>query len=138
MKKTTILLLLVTISGLACIKNNNKPACSIQVCTNLFASITIHFTDNQGQAIAVSNFQAINLRTGMQTGSSAATSNLMPGYYIVADDTDLKNLSTDGDNIQVTATNPTNNQTKTVTVKVGGGCACHISKISGPDQVIFN
>jgi hypothetical protein len=136
MKKIFTLFLIVLL-GAACNKNSSKPACSPQLCTSLFASITIHFTDSHGQAVDVTNYRALDLRTGLQTGGSAATANLLEGYYIVADDTDLKNLATEGDDIRVTATNPATNETKIAIIKVAGGCLCHVSKVSGTDHVIF-
>jgi hypothetical protein len=46
--------------------------------------------------------------------------------------------STDGDIIKVSATDPATNQTKSVNMKISGGCNCHVAKISGPDTVKFD
>jgi hypothetical protein len=63
---------------------------------------------------------------------------LVLGYYIVATDNNKMDYSTDGDIIKASATDPATNQTKTVNLKISGGCNCHVAKISGPDTVKFD
>ena len=70
-------------------------------------------------------------------GSEVDTVNFK-GNYAVVTDSDTKNLSPKGDTIDVSAVNPRTNQKKTVQFVVSGGkCACHIEKISGPEEVVF-
>ncbi|GAC1310826.1 MAG: hypothetical protein NVSMB24_28880 [Mucilaginibacter sp.] len=138
-KKLPVLLLFVLVLFYCCNKGKIRPSCSPQVCTDIFTSIGIHFVDKQGQPISVQNFQAINLRTHASVGPTlAGYGTLVIGYYIIADDGDLSKLSTAGDDIQVSGTDPATNQTKTVTIKIAGGCTCHVSKISGVDQIMFD
>ncbi|MBS1527610.1 MAG: hypothetical protein JST19_18325 [Bacteroidetes bacterium] len=122
----------------ACKKNLQNNACGTQVCTALFATVMVHFADNQGDPIAVSNFEVFDLSTNKQIQPGLANYDLVKGAYIIANDNELKDLSTDGDNIRVTGTNPATGQTKTAIFKVAGGCNCHVTKISGPDTIQFD
>jgi hypothetical protein len=133
-------LFLVIACCVACDKNQQKSAgCTAQICTDIFVSINIHFTDNTGKLINVQNFTAIDQRTHLALQGKYPITVPVPNTkdYLVADDSMLSQLSTDGDDILITATNPTTNQTKTVTLKISGGCNCHVAKISGVDTVAF-
>ncbi|MDB5132763.1 MAG: hypothetical protein JWR02_2512 [Mucilaginibacter sp.] len=137
--KLPVLLLLVLVLFYCFNKGRVKPVGSPTACTDIFASIGVHFVDKQGQSISVQNFQAIDLRTRSSIGPMlAGYGTLVKGYYIIADDGDLSKLLTAGDDIQVSGTDPATNQTKTVTIKIAGGCTCHVSKISGADQITFD
>jgi len=136
-KKFSVLLLILL--SLGCNKNKIQPNCPAQICTDIFASIGIHFVNSLGQPIAVQNYQTIDMRTHLNIGSTQTGYGLLAlGYYIIADDGDLQKLSTEGDDIQVSGTDPATNQSKTAIVKIAGGCNCHVSKISGPDQIMFD
>ncbi|RCH54324.1 hypothetical protein DJ568_13615 [Mucilaginibacter hurinus] len=114
--------------------------CADVICTENFASVTIKFADKHGEGIAVNKYSAVNQRTGdtIRT-ASAAISNTIAGVYFVVDDGWTKKLSEAGDDIKISGTNPGTGQTKTAVVKVKGGkCACHVEKISGPDQIQFD
>lgn len=133
-----MLLLLVLICS-ACTKNQQKSACGTQLCSDIFMSTGVHFTDNKGNPIAVQNFSAMDQRTQLNIGNTQTGFGTMAvGYYIIADDGDLKKLSTDGDNILISGTDPATHQTKTAMVKIQGGCSCHVAKLSGPDTLAFN
>jgi hypothetical protein len=137
MRKILTLLMFILL-GTACHEGNVKPGCPLVACTDIFASIGVTFVDSAGQPIAIQNFQAIDLRTNLRIIPEVQTALLIRGFYIIADDSDLKDLSTDGDDIQVSATNPLTHQTKTVIFKIAGGCNCHVTKLSGPDQIKFD
>jgi len=125
--------------GSACGKLSDHPGCKTQICTQIFATIGINFTDNTGKPIGVIDFNAMNQRTHLKLLRTIPQNEmLMIGYYVVADDGMKSQLSTEGDDILITATNPATHQTKTVTLKVSGGCNCHVAKISGPDTVAFD
>jgi len=135
-KKFFILLFIVTCY--ACNKRQQEQTkCGSKICTTIFASITVQFIDNQGQPASIKDLQLVNLRT-----NSSYVVGQIPepccGFYSVASDSELGNFSTEGDDVQVTATSITTNQTKTFVVKIAGGCACHISKVSGPDKIVFD
>ncbi len=137
-KSLSILLLSIVLLS-ACSKNKpQKPACGSQVCTAIFATVGIHFTDKQGNAIAVENFTVFNLSSNKILTPGVPNLDLVKGYYIIASDSDKQDFSTDGDNIRVSATDPATNQTKTATFKISGGCNCHVGKLSGPDTLAFD
>ena len=132
------MLLMIVISS-ACVKNQPKTGCGTQICTKIFVSTSVHFTDNKGQPVAVQNFSATNQRTHLKLMRTIPQNEMLVlGYYIVANDSMLDQLSTDGDDILLTATYPATNQTKTAIVKVSGGCNCHVAKLSGPDIIAFD
>ena len=139
MNKNLPILLLSMVLLSACSKNKpQKPACGSQVCTAIFATVGIHFTDKQGNAIAVENFSVFNLSSNKPLTPGVPNLDLVKGYYIIASDSDKQDFSTDGDNIRVSATDPVTNQTKTATFKIAGGCNCHVGKLSGPDTLAFD
>ncbi|MDB5024464.1 MAG: hypothetical protein JWP78_2219 [Mucilaginibacter sp.] len=136
-KSFSILLLLVSLC--ACVKKQQKPSCAIQVCSDVFAIVTIKFLDKDGNQIAVDNYTALDQRTHeVLHDHKLLAPGAYPSYYEVADDSDLKKISADGDDISVTGTDPLTHQTKTAIVKVAGGCACHVNKLSGTDLITFD
>jgi hypothetical protein len=124
----------------SCTKTQQKQsACGTQVCTALFATITIKFLDKGGNQITVNNYTATDLRTNeVLHDNRILAPGTYPPYYDVADDSDLKKLSSEGDDIKISGTDPLTNQVKTAIFKVSGGCNCHVTKVSGPDQIQFD
>ncbi len=97
--------------------------------------ITVKFSDETGKTIIVKEFSAINKRTGKEMASSGQSDS---ANYVVASDSNKGDLSESGDVILVSATNPQTDQKKQAEFVIGSGpCACHISKISGPDLIVF-
>ncbi len=136
-KKLPIVLFIILCS--ACTKNQQKSACGTQVCTAIFASIGVSFKDKNNNPVSVTNFKVLDLRTNkVLTNVISTTANFVPGYWIVVDDSDLPDLTTAGDDVEVFATNPATGETKTVLFKIAGGCNCHVSKVSGPDIITFD
>jgi hypothetical protein len=86
----------------------------------------------------VKNYSAFNKRTqkNLVTGSQKVMNE--PGSYTIADDGMRAQLSTQGDEIVVSATHPTTGQIKTATFKISGGCNCHVERISGPQTITFD
>ncbi|MNK45554.1 hypothetical protein D3C87_643160 [compost metagenome] len=138
--KKTILALFIGLSVLSCKKNKAKSDCLDKMCTYEFRSVVFRFMDNKGEGAEVKDFSVINQRTGAKvTTNSSATSNLIKGAFIIVDDGNTRSLSEGGDNLKITGTSVQTNQTKSAIIKVSGGeCACHINKLSGPDQVAFD
>ena len=123
----------------SCTKSQQKnTACGTQVCSDIFMSVGIHYTDNKGEPIIVSNFTVFDVTSNKQLYPGLPTGELVVGYYTIASDSDIKDFSTGGDIIKVSATNPATGQTKTVNLKISGGCNCHVAKLSGPDTVAFD
>ncbi|MCC8423379.1 hypothetical protein [Mucilaginibacter sp. UR6-11] len=135
-----LFILLMIGSCLSCHKKSvQQSGCDAQVCTTLFAIIGIHFTDKNGTAIVVQNYTAVNQRTHLNMVNSNPPANPFGiGYYIVADDSAKSQLSTEGDEVLVSATNPATNQTKTTMFKITGGCKCHVEKVLGVDTLAFD
>jgi hypothetical protein len=125
--------------SLSCHKTQEQTGCGTQVCTALFANVGVHFADVNGNPISVLNFTAINQRTKATTVPENPTGGpASPGYYVVTDDNAKKDFSTEGDNVIVSGTSPTTGQTKTVTLKISGGCNCHVDKLSGETTLVFD
>jgi hypothetical protein len=133
-------LLLISILIIAgCGKNEQQQtACPTnQACTMVFASFNIHFTDNAGNPVNVSNFSAYNQRTKTNLIVST-TQPAALGAYIVANDNMRDQLLTEGDNILISGTYTATGQTKTTVVNISGGCNCHVAKTSGVDVIKFD
>jgi len=134
---TLFLLLLICFS---CNKNSQKSACGAQACTDLFGSVGVMFKDKDNNPVSVTKYSVVDLRTNDTLKKVLSpTANLIAGYEIVVDDSNLKDLSTGGDNLKVSGTNPATNQVATGIIKVSGGaCNCHVGWVSGPQTITFN
>lgn len=139
--KKLIIALLMGSALLSCKKKTTGDSdCENKICTEEFRSVTIQFVDNKGQVTEVKDFSVINQRTGEKVyANSAITANLSTGAYIVVDDGNTKSFSEEGDDLKITGTSEKTGQKKSAIIKVTGGkCACHINKISGPEQIAFD
>lgn len=136
-RRLSIFMLIVLCA--ACKKGQQTSACGTQACTALFTSIGVTFKDKNNNAVNVINYKVIDLRTNKEiTITPPPNIDVEPGYKVIIDDSSLKDLSSDGDSIQVTATNPATNEAKATLFKISGGlCNCHVSKLSGPDTIVF-
>lgn len=136
--KKALLVLAVTILLASCREAPVKlRECPDLVCTEQFVSFSIKFIKG-GQPIDVIDYSSVNQRTG-DTLASKKLDMQPAGIYLVADDNDVKNLAEKGDEIKITGTDSLTNETKTAIVKISGGkCACHVEKISGPEQISFD
>lgn len=140
MKTSTIkvaAILLATIGLSACSHKLNNDGCPPQMCTMEFATIGINITDKAGNPVNAKEVRVVNLRTNKVivpqglNGSDAAV-----GSYVVVTDSNKKDISTNGDDIKVTAT-AADGKTATATLKIIGSCNCHVKKISGPETIVF-
>jgi predicted membrane-bound mannosyltransferase len=139
MYRKFIILLIAVVLFSACTKTQQKnSACGTQVCTALFATVGVHFTDKQGSPMVIQDYTVFNVSSNKLIFSGAPNVDLVPGYYVVASDSNIKDFSSNGDNVKVSATDPATGQIKTVDFKISGGCNCHVAKISGPDTVAFD
>ncbi|WP_295721471.1 hypothetical protein [Mucilaginibacter sp.] len=141
MKKITYLLLLVTFLS-ACKTDKQKNGCGLQTCTANYAYLGIRFIDKESKPVSFSNFTAVNLRTNKSLTPLQYPPNInidfVAGFVLLASDANIKDFSTDGDDVKISATNTATSQTKTATLKIAGGCGCHVTKVSGPDKVVFD
>jgi len=134
MKLTNIFFSLLILTGLSsCEEKEILPEEQI-VCTLDFRTVSVRFKNAAGNYIAVSDFKSVVERTGVTLDTNNELGSL---YYTVASDLDKKKLSVAGENVNVTATNPSNGNVITAKFKIAGD-ACHISKISGPDEITVN
>jgi len=139
MKKIGLAILLVS-ALLSCKEKTTDTGCEDRICTEEFRSLVIKFVDNKAVGAEVKDFSVVNQRTGEKVyANSAAASSLVKGSFIIVDDGNTKSLSEAGDDLKITGTSVETNQTKSAIIKVKGGkCACHIEKVSGPEQIVFD
>jgi hypothetical protein len=138
MKRSLGVFIVVVLCLCAC-KKNTQTVCGTQVCTDLFATVGVHFVDKNNTPVTVTNYKVIDLRTNkIITQAIPEGYNYGSGYMEIVGDNDLKSFSTEGDNIQVSATNPETGQVITAIFKISGGCNCHVTKISGPNTIQFS
>ncbi|PAW93498.1 hypothetical protein CKK33_08340 [Mucilaginibacter sp. MD40] len=137
--KRLCILLLVLVCGLSACKKN-KGGCAAQVCTDEFASVGIVFTNSDGSAVALSDIEVINLRTNkpVQRPPMPPTIDYVAGFVLLANDNTKAEFSSKGDDVRVTVKSSQTDKVKSVTLKIAGGCNCHVSKLSGPDTVAFD
>lgn len=133
MKRLFVLSLLIV--AISSCKKGNQQACGVKACTYEFRSITINFVNNVGQPQNVNSFNAVNQRTGLEVERSPSPLSSLHTFTI-ADDSNISQFSTEGDNVLITA--KTLNQTKTAIVNIAGGCNCHVERKSGPQTVKFD
>ncbi|WP_162996543.1 hypothetical protein [Mucilaginibacter celer] len=138
MYKYLFLLLLIALMP-AC-KKHNQNGCPAKACTYVFASISVNFVDKDGKPVPAKDVKAINKRTGKQIIASSngpAVPGVGPNIFTIATDNNKNEFSADGDDVELTATNATTNQTKITLFKISGGCNCHIDKVSGPEKIVL-
>ena len=105
-----------------------------KICTTEFRMVRVQFKDTQGNNVTVTNFKAINKRTGILM--KQPDDDGLPGYYTVASDADLHTLSTKGDIIEVSARDVNTGKAISGSYVISGGAdACHIEKLSGPEVI---
>ncbi|MDN3549853.1 hypothetical protein [Mucilaginibacter aquaedulcis] len=140
MKKPLLFLLLIVVYS-TCSKKTYQSAapCNPGMCTMMFATVGVNFVDKAGNAVAIKDFKAVNLRSSkvIQTEATPASGE-NSGFHVIATDGNIKEFTIEGDEVKVTATNAATNQTQSITVKITGGCACHVAKVAGPDKVVFD
>jgi DNA-binding beta-propeller fold protein YncE len=123
----------------ACSKKLKTEGCPTgQMCTMEFAALTVNFVDKAGNAVTVKSVKVLNLRTNVAILAQGMGSMVsQAGRYVFVTDGNKKQLSTEGDDLKITATNAATNKMVTAIVKVSGGCNCHVSKVSGADNIVF-
>lgn len=134
--KLRVLLFLMVVAGVSC-SEKIKQECPQLICTQQFVSINVQFKDVAGKAVAVTDFKAVNKRSGkpVNSGGQATADSL---YYTIASDALKNDFSAKGDQVVVTATHPQTKKTaETGFVISGGKCSCHVTKLSGPEEIVF-
>ncbi|MGN8071604.1 hypothetical protein [Mucilaginibacter sp. SG564] len=138
-KKVSFLLLIIA-GFTACKGNKQKNGCGVQTCTLEYAYLGIVITDKQNTHPAITGFSAINVRTNKPLTPVKYPPNVdfVAGFTLLATDDNIKDFSTDGDDIKITATNAATHQTLSTIITIAGGCNCHVKKVSGPDKMVFD
>ena len=139
MKKFFALGLLATIVTSACSPKTNVGCPTNQICTMIFASVGTTFVDKDGNNVAVKDFKVLNLRTNKAIESQGVIGggDASAGQAIVTD-ANKKDLSTEGDELKVTAVTVNGNKPVSAVYKISGGCNCHVEKLSGPEKIVVN
>ncbi|RYU90149.1 hypothetical protein EWM62_11450 [Mucilaginibacter terrigena] len=136
-----LLLVLMLAGGLSACKNTeNDSACGTQMCTASFAYIGVMIKDSNGDTVKLSALTVVNLRTNKSVTPPEypGAVDFMEGSVLIASDNNRADFSTKGDEVEITATSEATGQVKKFTMKISGGCNCHIEKISGPETVTFD
>jgi hypothetical protein len=137
MLQKLIILSLAVAFCLGCKKKQQTGTCSTGTCTTTFASIGIYFNNNKGVPIAVEAFTATNQRT-KESVLPAKSETSTKSYYIVTDDSQIGKFSSEGDEVVISATNPSTGQSVSTTYRISGGCNCHVEKRYGVTTVPFD
>lgn len=121
----------------ACSKKDSSD-CQDKICDESFATVIVKFVNKNEEGVTIENYSAINQRTkDTISTASGGDINSEAGIYRVVSDNYIRKLSETGDEIKVSGT--LGAQTKSAIIKIkGGNCACHISKVDGPEQIKFD
>jgi hypothetical protein len=104
-------------------------------CTEEFRYFTVTVLDDASQPAQNVALTRTNLRTGkvLEPGWLGL---LVAGTYLVADDGQTKDFSTNGDTLRVTGTQGGASFTADF-VFAADACGCHLQRVAGPDTVII-
>ena len=121
------------------LEKTQEDNCPPQACTMEYRAVSVRFVDEEGKPLEVKNYTSINRRTKTSMLKGVVPDTVTAdGWALVASDANLHDISEAGDTIVVTAFHPVNgNKTESLFVITGGKCACHINKVSGPEQVVI-
>lgn len=118
-------------------KPGSANGCEAVMCTDDFQMIPVKLLTTSGNAVNFKSYKIIETATGKEiknntdlpnTGENANT-------LIVADDSHRRNFAESGTNLQLQVTRSDDKVIKTDFKISGGKCACHVAKLSGPDQI---
>jgi len=104
-----------------------------------YRSVSVKFVDTEGKPVRVKNYTSINQRTNASMLKGFVPDTVgANGVVLVASDANIADVSEVGDSIIVSGVHPSDAK-KSVRAAFfikGGECACHITKISGPQEVV--
>lgn len=119
-------------------KSNLDAVCKPRICTEEYRSVTVRFKDHTGDFILVDDYKVTHRASGKDLKRDSALMVPNEKYYLVLADGDKDHYKEEGEEFIVSATHPLNKQKAEAIFKIAGGkCACHIEKISGPNEIIF-
>jgi len=105
-------------------------------CTEEFRTFTVTVLDDAMQPAANVTLTRTNLRTG-RVVEPGWLGLLTPGTYLVTDDSDLNEYSSEGDILRVVGTQDGASFTADFAFRVLAPCRCHVELLAGPDTVII-
>ncbi|QXV67101.1 hypothetical protein FPZ42_01580 [Mucilaginibacter achroorhodeus] len=136
MKKLCLFVLPILLFATSCSKSVNSGCPTNQICTEIFASVGTQFVDANGKSISVTDLKVYNLRTKKYIEPKGIIDpGFSPMHYTIVTDSNRKELSSEGDDIRVTAMYGTKRVESIF--KISGGCNCHVEKLSGPDKIVI-
>lgn len=106
------------------------------VCTMEFRTIQVRVVDPAGGPAADLDVTVTNTRTGETLDvQQDAAGPAAPGTYTVATDSNVNDVSVEGDELHFRAAGA--GRTAEATFVVGrDSCACHIDRREGPDEIV--
>lgn len=134
MKPIALFLMVLALAGCKSQKEN-RTKCGSIICTNEFVMIPVNVIATKSSQIEFKTYKVIDVTTGKEIKSNGFAGKNNPNTIIVADDGHRKNFPEKGEDLQLLITRKDDRVVK-VDYKISGGpCACHVSKLSGPDEV---
>jgi len=105
------------------------------LCTTQHVSVTFAVVDDAGTPVPDVTLESHVPRTGesLQVEQDRARE----GTYIVATDSNLKQIRHSGETIEVKGTWGQRSFSEVFVVNAPGECVCHIAKVSGPETVML-
>lgn len=134
MKNKFLPLLLLILTSCAS-QQESKTKCGSVVCTDEFIMIPVKIISSKGHEVNFKNYKVINLATGKEVRSNTWPGKENPGTIVVADDSHLHAFPEKGTLLQLQITRKDDHVVKADFRISGGKCACHVSKLEGPDEV---
>jgi len=110
--------------------------CPNVMCTQDFRYVTVQLISGKGGDPDMKNYDVLVKSSGKKLNSNPgpdAAAN--PNTIIIADDSNLKTLNPKGEALVLSISRNDGSVLNTPFVVSGGVCNCHVSKISGPDQI---
>lgn len=120
--------------------SSQKPqgnGCPTVMCTEIFKMIPVKLITTSGKEAEFKSYKIVEVATGKEIKLNNDLPNTADNAktLIVADDSQLRNLAENGTDLQLQITR-TDDKVVKVNYEISGGkCACHVAKLSGPDQV---
>ncbi|QQL49765.1 hypothetical protein [Mucilaginibacter ginkgonis] len=133
--KALLFIIISAISISSCVsQEETKTKCGSIMCTDEFIMVPIRLIATKSSTISFKSYKVINLAAGKQVRTKDVVRD-SPATLIIADDSNRKDFPESVQNLQLQVTR-NDGRVVTANYKIGGGkCACHVSKLSGPDQV---
>jgi hypothetical protein len=118
-------------------KPSADKGCPAIPCTMEFKMITVKIISTSGAEVSFKEHKIIDTSTGKEVNvkSELPVTNDNANTLVIADDSQIRNYTEQGTELQLQIKRKDDKMVK-VNYKIAGGkCACHVSKLEGPDQV---